>query len=105
MVNNERLEMLLNELGDTTPRHVGGVSGGHIAEGWWAAQQIVHYGLDAVLPLAARLRLVETIENGDMSVLAHFGFRDRELAKNWVITARANIRYALYRFPEIVEHL
>jgi hypothetical protein len=105
MGKNERLEMLLNELGDSTPRHVGGVSGGYTTEGQWATQQIAYYGLDAVLPLAARLRLAYTIENGDISVLNHFGFRDPTVAKEWAIGIRSRIRYALMEIPEAVEHL
>jgi len=76
--------MLVQSLGDRNPRHVGGIGGGYIEEGQWAARRIaLEYGAESLPELLSKAKTCLVLPFDNPGLLRQLGFQDVEMALYW----------------------
>lgn len=106
MSKNERLNMLVHELGDASPRHVGGVGGSYTEEGVWAAKCLAReYGRDALDKLSTKAYSCLTVPMNNLEKLRLYGFESKENAILWLDKVVAHYREFYYEYTVDFEYL
>ncbi len=94
--SSDRLITLVQELGDWSPRHVGGVGGSYIEEGEWAAKTISReFGVDAFDVLSQRAKLSLMLQPENMIVVRQLGLQSTDIAEKWKETSMKHLMIAL----------